>query len=595
MTIAEILNFVTAQGFVNHAPFVYSLLPGSYKAASYWVTKFGALDQSRTGTIFIQAFTRAVTVAYTKRDTLQDCIDNEQSFFWDNANQKLYVHFEHDQEGDTDVYQYSEFLGFSDRELIYIDNQEYLPLIESVPSVKQSVDIINYSKPSFVNGSIKLRNTGGRLDNFIKLKINGNDVLLYYINDEDISYVAETATATRSALKNLAAFFLEDRVVGIKNVIAKVQDKRKQQTATVALDEFEISDYPDLDDNVLGEPIPIGYGPIREARAYPTNGATVSGSVNFRVMIEMAALGTVQALVDNVWTTKTPTSFNLATGEFTLSSSDAREASGAVRDVKVVDCEGVSITYAADVISDLENRYSGIPFDSAFYDLTEWNSEKLALSEIGVLFDSQITIADAAKLVQDGSNVGFRYYITREGKRSIRVDDETRAVSFRIPNVNIKNLMELSVSTDSKNLYSDFKVKYAKSYFSGKFLSVKNNDFQAQVRSNFKKTELLTTETLLPDSTKAEDRALYNASRFSEIPELLKLILFGGSSEVVDKFLQANIFDIVEIELTPADFIDVDNDTIDGREFYGIVKAKIVETDPKPGTKINNIGVELIR
>ena len=595
MTIVEITNFTGISGFVNDAPFVFSSLPGKYQAADYWVSIFGAPDESRDVELIINGIIRDFFQTYLEVSDRQTCIDTEQTFYWDQVGQKLYIHFEHFIGPQDAVFQYGSFFGFSDQDMIYIDDQEYRPQLGSFPSLKQSEDLINYDQLAFINGNIKLDNTGGELDNFIDLNVYGNDVFLYYINDADIiTDINGNKSSTRDKLNSLAAFYVEDYNISLTEITVKVQDKRKAQSATVAGDFYTETAYPNISDDIKGLSIPLAYGKIRELYANPINGALTSGDVDYKVWIEGVSFGTIQVLIDNVWTTKVPSLSDPASGTFTLLAADARDSSGAIRQTKMVNCEGISITYDSDVIKDLNERYLNIPYNSTFYNISEWESEEATLSEIGVVYDIERELFDAIREVQNGSNVGFRYEINADGLRTIRIDDESRASSFHVPNTDIFNIASLPVRTDSDNLYSNIRVKYAKSYVSGRFLSVTDDSEELNVLSTFRQQRRLTSETLIVDEITAAQRALDSSQRFSTIPPVAEVQLSGATIEDADKYLKARIFDIISVEVTPASFVDIDNNIIIGREYYGIKSGKIIGVDPRPSDKTNVVQVKLL-
>ena len=53
MNILEIGITRQASGFVNYAPFVYSISPAGFTLADYWITTFGAEDESNDKTVRI--------------------------------------------------------------------------------------------------------------------------------------------------------------------------------------------------------------------------------------------------------------------------------------------------------------------------------------------------------------------------------------------------------------------------------------------------------------------------------------------------------------------------------------------------------------
>lgn len=591
MTIAEVSSLNLASGFAPVVPFVYELRPGFLSLASFWTSTFGAPDESRDYTIIVKSFVRDFTNKYNEVLSYNDCVAQEGSFFWDNTNQVLYTHFEHNHEGWTAIYQYGTYFGFSDNRIVYLDDQEYLPLIDSVPSIRQSQDIINYNQLAFINGSLTLNNrsrrldgvVAGQLDSFITADLYNNDVFLYYIDD---SIVSASDEASRSDLVPLAAFYIEDYDISLKQITIKLQDKRKAQNITIPTAKFNTTDYPNIGDEAGGV-IPLMYGQVREARAVPTNGETTSGDVTYRVALTLTALGTVQVNVDDVWTTVSVSSSSLSTGEFTLTSANGRDTSGAVRDCRVLLPTGIAITYLSDIIKDLNERFLGIEYLDSNYDTTEWESEETDLTSGGWVFDSEIKLFEAIRIVQSGANVGFRYEILSDGRRTIRIDDNARASRGRVEPVDILNRDEMPVTTDSDQVFASVEVRYNKSFNSGRFITEINSSYSEEVRARFKQLNTLSINTLLNDQTDAADSAGARAIRFKAIPEIMTLSLLGKD------FLTLRIFDILDIEATP-DFADADTSIITGREYYGFKNGKVISVDPDLRRAVNNVQFQLL-
>jgi len=97
----------------------------------------------------------------------------------------------------------------------------------------------------------------------------------------------------------------------------------------------------------------------------------------------------------------------------------------------------------------------------------------------------------------------------------------------------------------------------------------------------------LTTETILNNSTDADARSLNDALKFSEIPKILKWILTGG------EYLDLRIFDVKDLEVTPGNG-DIDTGIIDGREYYGYRKGKVIGINPDARSRKNTVLFQLL-
>lgn len=586
MTIVDVAQKIDVSGMSPVSPNVYEIRPVNKTLADFWITTFGASDESTNKRVLIIGFNRSSAAKFTRATSYNDMVSLEASFYWDNADQILYVHLEHDQGPFSDGYQYSVAFGFSDSGIVYIDDIEYRPLILSVPSFAQQQDLQDYDQLSFISGSIQLNNHGrpdGELDSFITEDVYGNDAFIYSLDD---TLINSTGNALRSDLEGIAAVYIEDYDISLQSIDLRIQDVRKAQDITIPIATFTADDYPDIDD-ATGDVIPLMYGTVREAKAIPTNDVTISGDVYYRVAILLTDLGTVQVNIDDIWTTVTPSSIQLPAGEFILSSSDGRDTNGAIRDCRVLLPEGIPVTYSSDIIIDLNERFLGLPFVDSFYDTVEWIAEQVSLSTAGWVFDEEITLFNAIKLVQNGSSAGFRYEINPTGQRTIRINSNERGRSTRIESVDILNRGVMPVSTDSDLVFAKVVVSYDKSFNSGKFKKVTNDDYELSVRNRYNSQKSLPSETMLNNQNDAETRALNDAVQFNTIPSIMKLDLMGKG------FLSLRIFDIIDVEATP-DFADADTGVIVGRQYYGIRRAKVLQIDPNTKLNTNKVSLQLL-
>lgn len=552
MNIIEVSKFHQVKAFTNYRPNIWFCYPAKFTLSDYWINNFGAPDQSIDFTIIINSFRRDFNVSYFSVDTLNDCIAQEKSFYWDNENQALYVHMEHDQAPYTAVWQYGTFYGFSEDRILYLTDQEYSPALLSSPRVTQQEDIVNSSRLSLMRGSAVLNNMPtnefkGLNDHFITQKTYGNDVFVYYLPDDKVSQYGD---GDRSDLIPVGAFYVEDYDISLKRMPIRLQDKRKAFDITIPNEYFLESNYPNIDD-IDGRVIPLMYGQVRDAKAIPTNKILTSGDVDYRVAILLSSVGIVQVKIDEVWTTKTPINVNLDTGEFSLSSADGRNSNGGLYDCRVVDPIGIPITYLSDIIKDIENRYLGIEYIDSLYNITEWEAEEIKLSSGGWVFESEILFYDAVALIQGGSTKRFRYEIQPNGKRTIRVDDINREVSGTIEPSDIQNRDDIPVTTDSKQVFASINVLHSKSFNSNVFKKKQNSDNKNYVLANYGSSKSLPANTMINNNTDADTRGVNDSGKFKDIPQIMTLNLMG------EHFLNVRIYDTYNIAATPG-FVNLD-------------------------------------
>jgi hypothetical protein len=202
------------------------------------------------------------------------------------------------------------------------------------------------------NGSITFDNHGGELDYLIALNIYGFTIDLYYLDDR-------LETPSRTDLQNHYSFYAKNKSLSLKDIIIQIQDKRQSKDADFPNEYFNTTDYPDIDDEYDGDIIPVLYGEVFSSESIPVDGND-TGTVDYRQALFLTSLGTVQVLIDEVWTTKVPTATDEATGSFTLAQADGRKggaADGQPYKCRVLGSVGFPVTYASDVIKHLNLYY----------------------------------------------------------------------------------------------------------------------------------------------------------------------------------------------------------------------------------------------
>lgn len=572
MIIVELYEYNKITSFVNYSGFTYLSRINSIDQADWWTDVFGAPDETTQERFYVGSFYRgAIDAKYDQVDSVNDCVDTEKSFYWDNDNQTIYVHFEHDRSWYTDTYSYGRAYGYTDTDVLYINDAEYLPLVRSIPSIAQQEDLQNYRSLSFIIGAIVLDNVGGLLDWVVSANIYGIDVFIYHVSDSDIV----DGSVSRSDLTGLAALYIEDYDTGLDTIDIRVQDIRKSQNIDIPVDTFLTSDYPDIEEKYINKPIPLIYGDIAEHPAIPVDGLS-TGNVEFRIAKSLTAIGQVQVFSSDAWSNVSTVSEDTATGSFILAYADCRSggaSNGSVLSCRVLSCSGASVTYASDVIKALNLEALLITYNSSNYDTTEWEVEEKSLSAVGVSFNKTVKLFDAIREVQSGANKGFRYEIKPDGRRTIRVDDRERDQAYIAYQSEIKNIDTLKVESNSDLLCATALVLYKKNYESGDFRIYKDASSLEDVKNNYRQAPSVEFETLLQTEALADDRAEYSLERFSVIPKILNVTLLG------DRWYNLRIYDIVKIAITDGE-VDFDNGEITGREFFNIWRAQVLSVDP---------------
>jgi hypothetical protein len=596
LTVVELFRRKSPQAYYNIAPFVYQFYPNyDYPTwAEFWTDTFGVTQTQSNIRLFVKGFYRNPNVLYDKETSVANVMTTEQSWYWDHETQICTVHLEHDASIYNDTFSYYWADGFTDFEGgVYIDDIFYLGVLQSSPKINQSMDLQNYSIPSYITGSVELYNpidntstTGKhRLDALLTEPIYGNGIDIYYLEEDP-----DATEYTRTNLVPQASLYVEKPDFTINKIILSVQDKRISENATIPTARFSATDYADLEDGYIGKVIPVLWGTPACIPAICTNGNATSGNVEYRAAILLTAIGTVQ--VDTTgngnWSTVTPSAISLATGSFTLSAGDGRDDDGKYLACRILAPTGISITRLSDVIIDANERYLDRPYTATYYDLTEWAAEETAISSGAVYLSDERKLADLIVDIQNKSNVGFRYEINAEGLRTIRIDDESRTPIGTIQNLEILNRDELPVENDPSILAAEILIGYNKNYSDGTFPNIVFNDNAEEILNTYQQRPQYPADgpldTFLTSEANANSKAEYIDERSSSVRGIVGTMLRN--------YLSLRLLDIYYAQLTPAGFID--GTTITGREYLGIRKIKIIEVEPDNRAKTNSIKAVII-
>lgn len=568
---------------INVAPFVYQSFPGLHATADYWQTAFGCPDESSELSIYVSAFIQAGTIFYAMMISLEECIEQEESFFY-TVDEILYLHFDHDANKWTDMYEYGDQISINDTKDIYIENVYCASKLKSVPSIAQQQDIINYDKLALKKGEAIIDNVEGIFYDFIDRKLYGNDAHLYYLDTTDGVF-----DYNRNELIALATFIVEDYDISLQKITVKLLDKRAGQDIDIPIEYYNLDDYPDIDEKYIGKVIPLAYGTIRSSEAICINGLAVGDDPEFSQASILTELGTVQVKIDEEWVTKIPTSTDLTTGIFVLDIADGRNAQGVPYDCRVLGSTGIINTYASDCIIDINYKYLNIQYQDSMYDREEWETEKESLSAIGILYNKKIKLFEAIRQIQAGCNVGFRYEIKADGRRTIRIDDNGRESIFHITKEDIQNIDELPVQSRRDLLASVVKVNYSHDYYEDSDYYIENEDNVDYVLENYRQIrKLFEINSALTAEADAETRAEWHVDRYRDVPKIAEIELRGK------QFYNLRIYDIIIVELSPSTIDSATAQIIDGREYYGTWKMKVLSIDPKFGYITNIITGQLI-
>ena len=473
--------------------------------------------------------------SFDKKSNLADCISDEESFYWDNPTQTIYIKFAFDDIPEIKTISIGVVFGYSYKSDLYIDDVLYEARIQNAPVLKKEVDKFEVGKIAFKSQSITLRNGDGGLDYLLDNPIPGSEgsVVLY-----------DTETSTELTIYT---GFVSADSFSTEEVTITLDDKRKRENKKVPSGLFSVDDYADIESKYEGKIIPEGYGVCKRIRAFPLNGTVGSGNIQFKYASDATTLTSVEVKEDDVWSDVTGSVANSApaTGYFELPYATATNASGAVLEC-VVTATLRNYNNPGDIIKDMNDRYNSINYDTTNYDQTEWTSESAKLSDDSFLYmDKKQEFFKWIEPLQNGSNLWFLYDIDGSGKRTIRVNDPNRSASRTIAYYDIKD-DDKKIERDFTEYSSTVTVYYDYDDESEVWQQIYVSSYQEDIIAKYRFENDSEYESTLRTEAEAQEKADVISEDQSEVRKVVTVVLHGDNlSDLTDK-----LYDIANVDLS---------------------------------------------
>lgn len=255
-SIAEISKTFITEHFVPLTSWVYSkqvTLTQSEIDASYWVAWGGTIDYNQVNRSISSVYLD-YTLNLAEMDSLEDCQGQEESFYFDAVNQILYIHVTHTENPFAQTVETGLLFGYCSDKVRYFGNQEYKPILLSIPTITQNADPLQYDIMAFSGGSVVLSNDG-EFDTFEKLY--GNTIRLKIGKDGD----------DYTDLITIFSGYIKDYTTTTKDITIDVGDNREKLQIQYPTQVFD--NLTGLAEDSNGKIIPDGYGDVIQVPAYP--------------------------------------------------------------------------------------------------------------------------------------------------------------------------------------------------------------------------------------------------------------------------------------------------------------------------------------
>ena len=514
---------------------------------------------------------RIGAIIFDLKNTLQECLGDPLSYYFDYDTQLLYVHFANYMKPYDRDLQTLKASVFSNR--LYFDDKEqsYLPLLDSKVKIKKKADLLRYNKMSFQSQNISLNNGMGDFDSFFNDPVPSAVATLSYLDDDEVDEYGKNKNGIEPR-KVYSGIVSADKI-DTETFKLKLEDIRKQQSITIPRSYITSSTYANIDDDLDGELLKTGYGACRGIPGICVNGKIKTGNVEYVFSDYSTSISQIYVENDGYWTPVTAVS--TSSGGFVLSAADARNDNGDPKPTKV-DAVLYNISNPADIIVDLNSRYLDVAYDTSEYNTIEWESEKTLLNDVGILLDKEKDIFKYIELLQNGSVNGFVYDIEGDGRRTIRVDYANRTPLRTVQQLEILNKSK-PIERDFSEYAAEVKVRYNKDYTTNYYYSVINDDNKEEAIKKYNKVQRETLEVLLVNEAHAQAKALLVANELKNVKPRFEI-------DVKEKWhFDVKLFDILFVDFGfEGEFVGYRNGEkvfIHNREYSGIQRVQVIGLD----------------
>lgn len=206
-----------------------------------------------------------------------------------------------------------------------------------------------------------------------------------------------------------------------------------------------------------------------------------------------------------------------------------------------------SETNPADIIADMIDRYTDIPYNSANYDATEWTSESATLGDVYLFMKKEKNLFEYIEELQTASTINFYYYITRDGKRSMRIVNPDRTPYGNIDAVDRLN-DTLSADRDNTDFATRLEVVYSIDISDDEGERYLNTAYEDSVYNQYHVRNEFTGEDAIESNLTSQADAITKSNELMEDYQLVKDVY-----EIIVKlsdFSDIEILDIVSADLS---------------------------------------------
>lgn len=555
LVIAEINKVKTPIFLINYQPGIWwgkLTLTADEKAASPIVAILGgSLDDYNETPLTISSLNIGIT-RYNLVNYIADLYSQATSFYWDNANQTIYVRTDNPYwiygtvsagviRSFIDKLQY-DTSGFATE---LTENYEPRLLLDSI-DMNESLDPSEYGIFRYDSMQVEIDNSDGTYDNIESESAGQGMRILYGHCEDDKDITIDDLQIIRSGYVEHIEFN------GFDTVTITGKDKRKKWSDKIGTSILNTTDFPTLPDNAVDKRKPICLGQCFNVPCVQVNGSSQFMFSDADILGTSVTIGgtSVSAVfkVDNVYV-------DGVSAVFTGGSNGLFVQTGYTTGKVTADVNSTCTLTDVEKILLLLSHFQNISFLDSNFDLAEVTAAN-ALSTTGGIYISQN--GEALNKVIEQLLVNIGGWLLQKGEVfTIRLYNKNRA---SIRDVEYDELAgPPQWYFDEEQFVSSVTVGYHKDEAEKEYLSVYDNSLEADAIANQYRLNNKVIETTIISDTEAAATGLTYYERFAEVPRTIQLGVITDISE-----------------LYPSDVIAFELKRLNAMSNTGVIAEKII-------------------
>jgi len=221
-------------------------------------------------------------IALTEKASIAQVEATALTWYWDSANQKLYVHSSDGTDPDNFFMEGGFTHLISNRNFTYADTLCTLPpwlSAQSIPQVTQEIKSCFEGSFRLSTGSISLINALSKGEYYFDKRFEK----FTWIGSRLTLYCGKDSFSALADFKKMFSAHISDKSIEDRKITFSLRDARKELERDLILNKYWITDYPDMEEDFEGREKPKAYGYVEDVAPVPIKGydATTNESAKF--------------------------------------------------------------------------------------------------------------------------------------------------------------------------------------------------------------------------------------------------------------------------------------------------------------------------